>query len=323
MAGRRGAQRTGAARRQRSGIRSYDAAAAYADARAGDYGIVVLAWTQVAQRLLPIVRARAPRAFVVFDTQDVNHVREFRYARATGNARALRRAMLLKEWETAAATAADCTLAITPVDAAALQAIAPQARIRVVTIAAPEPLPVGPRAGAELLFVGNFASPPNHDAAFVLAREVLPRVRAAVPEATLTLAGSDPPDDVRALAGEAVRVTGYVPDLAPYHAAARVFVGALRFGSGVKGKVLEAMAAGLPIVASSIAAEGIDLADGRDALIADDPAGQAAAILRILGEPELGPRLARAAAEVIRRDHSAAAIDAQFSDVLSLRGSPR
>ncbi|MBL8835744.1 MAG: glycosyltransferase [Alphaproteobacteria bacterium] len=301
------------------GIRSYDAAAAYAEDHAAAYEIAVLAWTQVAHRLMPIIRARAPRCFVIFDTHDVNHVREFRYARVTGNARALRRALLLKEWETVCAAGADCTIAITPVDAAALQNVAPQARIRVATIAAPPASDVHPRDGANLLFVGNYGSPPNHDAALLLINEVLPRVRAVVPDATLTIAGSDPPADLRALDGGAVRVTGFVPDLAPIFASARVFMGALRFGSGIKGKVLESMAAGLPIVATPVAAEGIDLVDGRDALIAESPDALASGALRIIGDRTFGTMLARSAAAVVRRDHSTAVLDAQFAAILALR----
>ena len=303
------------------GIRSYAAAADYATENAAQYDVAVLAWTQVAHRLIPIIRARSPRTFVIFDTHDVNHVREFRYARATGNARALRRAVLLKEWEIAAASGADCTIAITPVDAAAFQNLAPLARIRVATIAVPPPDEVRPRGGAGLLFVGNYGAPPNHDAALLLANEVLPRVRAAVPEATLTLAGSDPPDDVRALASEAVQVTGFVPDLAPVTASARVFMGALRFGSGVKGKILEAMSAGLPIVATAIAAEGIDLIDERDVLMAEGPAALAAAAVRIINNPTLGMRLALNAAAVARRDHAPAVVDSQYAAILALRPS--
>jgi glycosyltransferase involved in cell wall biosynthesis len=305
-----------------TGIRDYDAAAAFAEMNAADYHVAILAWSQVAHRLMSIVRRVSPRTFIVFDTHDVNHIREFRQAKVTGNQRPLKRAVTLRQWEATSAEEADCTIAITPVDARTLRSVAPGATIRVATIAAAPQAPAIRRSGASMIFVGNFTSPPNYDAALVLAHEVLPRVRAELPAATLTLVGDDPAGVVAAaVAAPGVVFTGWVPDLAPPLAAATVFVGGLRFGSGVKGKMLQAMAAGLPCVATSIAAEGIALADGHDCLLADTPEAMAAAALRIIRDPDLGQMLARNAAEVIVRDYAPARIDAQYAEILALRSA--
>lgn len=134
-----------------------------------------------------------------------------------------------------------------------------------------------------IVFVAGFAHPPNADAAEWLVREVLPRIRAEHPDASLALVGSNPPDRVMALAGEGIDVTGFVSDeeLTARYAAARVVTAPLRFGGGVKGKVVEAMWHGVPCVTTSAGVQG--LAAARDVLgVADDAEAFAALVCRYL-----------------------------------------
>lgn len=164
-------------------------------------------------------------------------------------------------------------------------------RVRASTVPAyayPEPPshPDANLAGREgIVFVAGFAHPPNADAAEWLAREVLPHVRARHPGIQLALVGSNPSDRVMALRGDGVEVTGYVSDeeLAARYARARVVTAPLRFGGGVKGKVVEAMWHGVPCVTTSAGVQG--LAGARDAMgIADDPAAFAALVCRYLDD---------------------------------------
>lgn len=113
---------------------------------------------------------------------------------------------------------------------------------------------------ADLLFVAGFAHAPNVDGAQWLVREILPRIQAKVPGVRLNLVGSNPTAEVWALAGEHVTVTGYVTDeeLASYYERSRVMVAPLRFGGGMKGKVLEAMRFGVPFVTTSIGLQGLE-----------------------------------------------------------------
>jgi glycosyltransferase involved in cell wall biosynthesis len=112
----------------------------------------------------------------------------------------------------------------------------------------------------DLLFVAGFAHPPNVDAAVWLCREVLPALRQEHPDLTLWLVGSNPSAEVLGLASQAVRVTGHVSDveLAIHYQRARVVVAPLRFGGGVKGKVVEALAHGCPVVTTSVGYQGHD-----------------------------------------------------------------
>jgi|GEM_PF-231180 len=117
---------------------------------------------------------------------------------------------------------------------------------------------------SDILFVAGFGHPPNVDGALWFVREVLPLVREVYPDITLTLAGSKPTEEVLALSSDRIRVTGFVSDevLESLYRSARVAIAPLRFGGGMKGKVLEAMRYGLPLVTTSVGLQGLSEAEG-------------------------------------------------------------
>jgi glycosyltransferase involved in cell wall biosynthesis len=120
-----------------------------------------------------------------------------------------------------------------------------------------------------IVFVGSFGHPPNVDAALWLAGTIFPRVAALVPEARLELVGHAPGEEVLALAGGAVSVHASVPDVTPYLDRAAVVVAPIRIGGSMRGKVLEALAAGKALVATPRAAEGVEAVDGEHLVVAD------------------------------------------------------
>jgi glycosyltransferase involved in cell wall biosynthesis len=125
------------------------------------------------------------------------------------------------------------------------------------------------RDPSAVLFVGNYEYAPNLDAALLLARTIMPAVRARIPDAKLWLVGNAPPDELRALASESVSVYGRVDDVRPYLAQAGVFACPLRFGAGIKNKVLEALAMECPVVATPLSIDGIGVQTGHDVLLSD------------------------------------------------------
>lgn len=152
----------------------------------------------------------------------------------------------------------------------------------------------GPDGRAGILFVAGFGHPPNVDAAVWFVREVLPPIRTKFPAAHLTLVGSNPTPEVKALASANVEVTGHVTDeeLARYYERARVAVAPLRYGAGVKGKVVEAMRFGVPMVTTSAGAQGLpDIVDSL--AVADDASTFAEHVLRLLTDDESWLRQAR------------------------------
>lgn len=160
-----------------------------------------------------------------------------------------------------------------------------------------------PRDPATLLFVGNYEYAPNVDAALTLVQRILPAVQQHNPQARAQLVGNAPPPEVRALHSASVEVTGRVPDVRPYLAQATAFVCPLRVGAGIKNKVLEALAMGLPVVASPLSVDGIAAQHGTHALIAPVES-LADETLRLLRDPALQQRLAQQGAALIQARYS-------------------
>ena len=189
----------------------------------------------------------------------------------------------------------DCTVVISDVDAVALRDISPGLQVEVI----PNGIDLSqfrPRKSQRepnrLVFVGNFDYAPNQEAAGLLVSRLLPAVQREIPSASLQLVGANPPDWLRDCASERVEVTGRVPDVAPYLAAAAAFVCPLRRGAGLKNKVLEALAMGAPVVATPLSVDGIAVTPGESALIA--PLDQLAAeTIRLLRDEALQARLSR------------------------------
>jgi glycosyltransferase involved in cell wall biosynthesis len=142
-----------------------------------------------------------------------------------------------------------------------------------------------------LLFTGDMAFGPNVQAALCLATTIFPRVRQACPDAELHLVGRNPDPRVLALRGPGVVVTGAVPDMLPHLQAATVYLAPLTTGAGTRTKLLEALAAGLPIVTTRVGIEGIEAVNGQHVLIAEDAETTAAATRRLLADPEERRRL--------------------------------
>jgi len=159
---------------------------------------------------------------------------------------------------------------------------------------APDPAPAERRSGGlELVFTGGMGYPPNADGARWFLERVFPIVRRVRSDARITFVGKDPPEALRALArpGEVV-FTGRVDDVRPAVHAAHVFVVPLRIGGGTRLKILEALAMGLPLVSTRAGAEGLDLRDGEDLLLADDQEIFAEAVLALATDRERAQRLA-------------------------------
>ena len=271
-----------------------------------DYEVAVVAWTRVATRLIEPLRGANPDLVIVFDTVDVNHVREYRHARVSGNANILRRALAMKQAELGAVRAADLTIAISEADARVLRDGVPSARVEVVTMAVDGragPAP-GPQERKGALYLGNYMAWHNVDAVTHLAQDIVPYLDAAGSSLPITLAGAGSHDLIRVLESDRLRVVGFVPEIEPVMDGQRMFVAPLRVGSGIKGKLLTALAAGLPIVASPVAVEGIPVVDGESALLAQTPAEFADACLRLESDDALWRQLSAGSISVVAEHFS-------------------
>jgi glycosyltransferase involved in cell wall biosynthesis len=149
-----------------------------------------------------------------------------------------------------------------------------------------------PAAAPTILHLGTMFWPPNVAGVLWFAREVLPLIHRELPATRFVVVGKSPPAEVRGLAADPrVEVVGYVADPEPYLAAADAFVVPLHAAAGMRVKIVDGWVWGLPIVATPIGAEGIAVRDGENILIAGDAAAFAAAVLRLLTDPQLNARL--------------------------------
>jgi len=251
----------------------------------------------VPRRLLP---------HVLLDTQnlEVGRLRSIAY----GDGQWLRRVAalaqlgpVLREEQWAARSVALC-LAVSEEERAAFETMAP-GHVRLVPngvdAGAIRPL-AAPTNSSQLLFLGSLGYAPNVDAVRHFSGDISPQLTDTA--ANLTVVGSNPSQAVRGLLTRSripTALLGFVPDLEPVFRDSRMMVVPLRHGAGTRLKILEALAWGLPVVTTTIGAEGIGVVDGEHVLFADDPAAFATAVHRLLEDDELWLRLSRAGRQFV------------------------
>lgn len=153
-----------------------------------------------------------------------------------------------------------------------------------------------------LLFVGTMHYYPNIDAVRYFFEDIYPLIRQARPDIQVQIVGHRPPPEIQRLTRlPGVEVTGSVPDVRPYYEQAKVFIVPLRLGGGTRLKIVEAMAMGLPVVSTSVGAEGLEVRHGENILIADDPRAFADSVLRLLSDPALWAHLSVGGQQLARR----------------------
>ncbi len=271
---------------------------ALARERRGFYDLAILSRPDVASACIRSVRRSSPRARVVFDTVDLESLREERRIAVAGT-RSPRGTVRARRVELGLVRRSDVTATATATEMGVLRREAPGTCLIVLPTVherrSDPPPPFEARSG--LLFIGSFRHPPNADAVAFLLDEILPLVRLRI-DASLVVIGGSPPPALARRGDAGVRFAGHVNDVVPLFDAARVFVSPLRFGAGMKGKNGQAMSLGLPMVTTAVGAEGMDLVDGHHALIRADPAAFADAVVRLHDDRGLWESIA----ENARRD---------------------
>jgi GT2 family glycosyltransferase/ubiquinone/menaquinone biosynthesis C-methylase UbiE len=272
---------------------------------------ILLSRPQTAAEYIPLLEKHC-RAPIVFYGHDLHHVRMRREFRVLGDSNTTNAADAMEALERATWRAVDFVLYPSEEEVATVRALEPSVAVRTISAYALPPLPCEsrrPPSSAHLIFVGGFRHGPNVDAVLWLIHDILPRIRAVRPETTLTLVGSNPPQEISDLAGDGLEVTGYVPDeeLAGRYSRARVAVCPLRFGAGVKLKVVEAMYHRVPLVVTPVGAQGLE-GIGEVCDVCEEAAEFAAEVLRLLDDDVLWASRAEAQAAYVATRFSASEI---------------
>lgn len=239
----------------------------------------------------------------VVDSLTLTQLREFRRARTlVDQLRQGKRLIATGMFERKVFRHADQALFVSEVDAAMFSRLCPNVPVSVVHNGVDERFfcPDGARNRSQVLaFEGNMGFGPNIEAAEWFCHAVLPIALALRPEVRLTIIGKDPPQRVQRLAGDSVEVTGTVDDVRPYLRRAAVFVCPMQSGAGIKNKILQAWAMGLPTVATRIATGGLDVIDGVNILIEDEPQRFAERVVQLLDDADRADQIGAAARETI------------------------
>lgn len=285
--------------------------------RRGDYDLVQVEWVETA------VLIRRDRTPMVLDAHDViTKPAERDYRRSRGAKRLINwvKFRLVRALELGIISRFDRVVTMSEFDRSYLLGMANKASVTCV------PIPAGldlkptdyPRAPRSLLFLASYKyRPKNVEAALWFHREVLPLVRRSFPDAEFVIAGYGPPEALLRLEREdpGTRVTGFIEDTDQAYKSATVFVAPILTGGGIIVKVLDALAAGTPVVTTSFGNEGIEAAPGRDLLVADTAEAFAEAVVSLLQDPQARERQAACGQAYVSRNYS---IDAVLQKLQSI-----
>lgn len=279
----------------------------YIEKNAADFDVIYITRHWVAEEIIDLVRKTAPKTKIVLNLADLHFLRELREAKAGAPGYTEEGAFALREKELAVARKVDLILSYSDVECAVVHS----------HIGSHPPVMRAPwvldHRGARtrvfdetegLLFLGNFAHPPNAEAVKFLARQVMPGLAQRIPDVRLSVVGARVTPEVAALAGPNIDVVGFVDNLDEAFARARIFVAPLLAGAGIKGKVLEAMSQGSAMVLSSIAAEGTALSHGRSALVVDQPEQWVESLAQLYLDEAKWRSLTEGALEVAHSEYS-------------------
>ena len=281
----------------------------------GRCDIAILCYPLVANIVYGKVKRYFPNAKTIFDTVDLHYVRYRREFELSGDPYLKFLSGQFEAIERNIAGKVDEVWCITGEEKDEVFRIAPNSKVSIIPI-----IQEVHGAGAafaqrkDLLFIGSFVHRPNLDSIEYFLKDIFPLILQKDPNIRLNIVGSNMPPSLIELAHENVIVHGFVADPGPLFEHSRVFISPLRFGAGMKGKIGQAMSYGLPVITTSIGAEGFDMRNGFDGMIADAPDEFAAAVLRAYFEEELWNTLSSNGLETVRSRYSTEVVFEQIRE---------
>ena len=284
-----------------------------------DFAVIVMARYTSGGRHMEALRARWPGARLVFHPGDLHHVREYRAAELTSDQAAIEAAGATRAREMTVVAGSDVTVVVSSHECRLLADAGLGDRVVQID---PEyanrlPAPYEPGGRAGVAFIGGFGHQPNVDAVRFLCTEIWPIIGATRPDIVLHIIGSAPPAEFDRYASRSVVVHGRVEDLDGMLDTLRMTVAPLRYGAGVKMKLITSLAAGVPAVVTAVAVEGTGL-DGMGVVVADDAATIAAAVLALYDDLPALARLSAAGYAAVSRRFSADAIRGRYRELVGV-----
>lgn len=285
--------------------------------KSNDFKAIIVGFYHVAHQYWRDIRTWSPESFFIIDSFDVCYVRQRRKADLGADPRQIWEALEIKRLELSMYRRADMVLTVTEQDKQRLLADAPGLKVGISTDIHPSTGQSTTKESKDIVFVGNYNHDPNVDAVLYFVDSIWPRIKGRLGDARFYIVGNAPTDEIEALASEDIIVTGFVPEVTPYLHQSKVFVVPLRYGAGLKGKIGEALASGIPIVTTSIGAEGMNLIHRKNAMVADDPDQFADCVADLYTDPDLWQLLSEEGREHAHRNYSYEAADRYWQEVIA------
>ena len=250
------------------------------------------------------------KAFIAYYGHDLHFLREYREYELTGDKGHLQDSVEWKGKELALMRKADIAYYPSVVEEQEIRRIAPEVNVKVIPAYLFADVPDADYSASsrqDVMFIGGFGHRPNVDAVVWLAKEIMPRLSAALPGLVVHILGSNPPKEVTDLQTENLRIEGFVTDerLEQYYRECRMAIIPLRYGAGIKGKVVEAMRYGMPVLTTSVGAEGIIGAE-KILAVEDTPEDFAARFVSLYEDHATLERVSRQEVAYIRENYSPA-----------------
>ncbi|HTW72729.1 MAG TPA: Hint domain-containing protein, partial [Acetobacteraceae bacterium] len=287
------------------------------------FDVVYLHRASIATRYLNLARRYMPRARILYSVADLHHVRLERQALVEARPELLAASRRMRLEECTAAWSADAVITHSAEELELLRQAVPEASVYRVPWEVPARKTTSElTARRGVAFIGSFTHSPNVDAARWLVEAVMPQVWQTDPEIECLLVGSDMPDLIRGLGGPGVVLLGHVANLGSLLDRVRLTVAPLRYGAGVKGKVLDSLAAGVPCVMTPVAAEGLQLPTGLRALVGKEAAQLAGLIRRLYRDDQAYRDAVRDGLRLIRENHAEAVVTAALQAAIEGRKLP-
>lgn len=256
------------------------------------FDVVILSRCDFARKHIADTRLYAPRSRIIFDTVDLHFVRTHREAQITSDPETREKAREQEALEYDLIDQTDETWVVSSVEQKLLREARPDKSIEIVSTIAEVPGSKTPFAlRRDWLFIGGFQHRPNIDAVLFFVQQIYPLVSEHLRDAKFYIIGDKAPPEIAALATERIIVAGLQRDVRPFFDSVKLSVAPLRFGAGIKGKINQSMGFGVPVVATSLAVEGMPLTNREDILVADRPEDFAQALVELYESEELWTRL--------------------------------
>ncbi len=254
----------------------------YLISHGSEFDAVLLSRCDFARKHIADTRLYAPRSRIIFDTVDLHFVRTEREAQITSDSETREKARQKEQLEYDLIDQADETWVVSNVEQKLLREARPHKSVEIVSTIAEVPGSKTPFAlRRDCLFIGGFQHTPNIDAVLFFVQKIYPLVSEHLPDAKFYIIGDKAPPEIVALATERIVIAGWQRDIRPFFDSAKLSVAPLRFGAGIKGKINQSMGFGVPVVATTLAIEGMPLINRRDILVADEAEDFAHALIEL------------------------------------------